>query len=109
MRFLIDAQLSSSFARVLRDWGYDAEQVFDLGMAAAADADIWRHAIQRSSVIVTKDSDVAARRRASPTGPVVVWIRFGNTSKAALLRKLLPLMPRIAASIDAGETVIEVR
>jgi len=83
LRFLIDAQLSSSFARVLRDWGYDAEQVFDLGMAAAADADIWRHAIQRSSVIVTKDSDVAARRRASPTGPVVVWIRFGNTSKAA--------------------------
>jgi hypothetical protein len=29
--------------------------------------------------------------------------------KSSLLRKLLPLMPRIAASIDAGETVIEVR
>ena len=66
-------------------------------------------ALRRSAVILTKDADFAARRSASRTGPVVVWIRFGNTTKRALLEKLLPVMPEIAKAIAAGETLIEVR
>jgi predicted nuclease of predicted toxin-antitoxin system len=109
LRFLVDAQLSAGLAQVLRDWGFDAEHVFDLGMATATDADIWQRAMRESAAILTKDSDFAARRRSSRTGPIIIWIRFGNTSKRALFGRLLPLMPRIAASIEAGETLIEVR
>jgi predicted nuclease of predicted toxin-antitoxin system len=56
----------------------------------------------KSAVILTKDADFAARRRASRNGPAVVWIRLGNTTKRALIERLLPVIPAIARAIEAG-------
>jgi predicted nuclease of predicted toxin-antitoxin system len=109
LRFLIDAQLSPRLTKALQDLGYGAEHVIDLGLAAAADDKLWQHAVRVSAVILTKDADFAARRRASRTGPAVVWVRLGNTTRRALLETLLPVLPEIAEAIAAGETLIEVR
>jgi predicted nuclease of predicted toxin-antitoxin system len=109
VRFLVDAQLPPQLTQALRDLGHEAEHVFDLGLTTATDAQIWRHAVRRSAAILIKDADFAARRGASRNGPVVIWIRFGNTTKRALLDRLLPVMSEIAEAIVAGETLIEVR
>jgi predicted nuclease of predicted toxin-antitoxin system len=109
LRFLIDAQISPGLTQALRGLGHAAEHVFELGLADAPDSDVWQRAVRNSAVVVTKDIDFAIRRRASRTGPVAVWIRFGNTTKHALLKRLLPIIPVIVRAIEAGETLIEVR
>jgi len=46
MRFLIDAQLPPALARWLSSQGHHAEHVADLGLEAAEDSRVWRHALE---------------------------------------------------------------
>ncbi|MFT3874261.1 MAG: hypothetical protein QM714_16720 [Nocardioides sp.] len=41
--------------------------------------------------------------------PAVVWIRIGNTRRAALLAWFEPLIGEIVALIDNGQRLIELR
>jgi predicted nuclease of predicted toxin-antitoxin system len=41
-------------------------------------------------------------------GPIIVWIRLGNSTKQELLRGFSQLFPDILSAINAGETLIEV-
>lgn len=109
MKFLIDAQLPPSLAEWLRAAGYDAQAVREVGLREADDGAIWRHAQAQGRVIVTKDEDFAQRAQADVAGPVIVWLRVGNTSNAALRAWLLPQMPRLAEMISQGYRLIEVR
>jgi predicted nuclease of predicted toxin-antitoxin system len=75
----------------------------------ATDRVVWDCAVHEGAAIVTKDEDFAARRLRERDGPVIVWLRVGNCSRAALIRWLLPLLGSIEQMIAAGETLIEVR
>ena len=70
---------------------------------------VWDYAVQEGAATRTKDEDFAARRLRSIVGPVVIWLRVGNCSRAALLQWLLPLLGSIERLIADGETLIEVR
>jgi predicted nuclease of predicted toxin-antitoxin system len=73
------------------------------------DIEIWRIAVERESVIVTKDEDFAVWRVGSEEQlPTVIWLRVGNTRKAELLNWMESLLPDIVAALDAGERLIEV-
>ena len=61
MRFIVDAQLPPALARWLTAQGYEAEHVFDVGLAEAPDAVIWRRATENVAVVVSKDDDFALR------------------------------------------------
>lgn len=110
MRFLVDAQLPPALARWLSANGHQAEHVFDFGGDGTTDTAIWLHAVEISAVIVTKDEDFPHRVMQNANGPQVVWVRVGNTRRAVLL--LLDwfgqLLPRIIASLERGERVIEI-
>lgn len=106
--FLIDAQLPPRLAAALRERGYDAEHVVEIGFGAASDDEIAARALSRNSVIVTKDADFAMIGRRAPTLRVL-WVRFGNASFQALAERLLPRLPEIAAAFEAGERIIELR
>ena len=67
-----------------------------------------RGARQTQAVIWSKDSGFADRARQSP-GLQVVWLRMGNTTNASLRERLAPLLTTIAAALEDGETVIEIR
>ena len=108
MRFLVDAQLPPALARWLVAKGYEAQHVFDLGFADAKDPDIWRYARDKDAIIVTKDEDFALMQILKPEGPAVVWLRLGNTRKAALLAWLGPLWSDVIAALERGETLLEV-
>lgn len=108
MRFLVDAQLPPALARWLADEGHQAEHVMDCGLLEAEDRAIWDHAAANGAAILTKDEDFALRRTLEAAGPVVVWLRLGNTRKADLLRWLGPLLPEMLSALERGETLLEV-
>jgi len=75
-------------------------------MAGASDDAIRNYAASVRAVIVTKDEDFAIRRLLSE-GPAVVWLRVGNTRRAALLTRVEADLPAIVAALERGETLIE--
>lgn len=83
IRFLIDAQLPPGLAPRLAARGYAAEHVSRIGLGAAGDGAIWRHAAQTGATLVTKDEDFLALAERDSSGPQVVWIRIGNISNDA--------------------------
>lgn len=109
MKFLIDAQLPPAFAHWLREAGYDAQAVREAGLREAGDSEIWRYAQAQGRVIVTKDEDFAQRAQTGVAGPVIVWLRIGNTSNAALRAWLVPQMSGLIRLIGQGCRVVEVR
>lgn len=109
MKFLVDAQLPPALAQWLREAGYDAQAVREVGLREADDGAIWRHALAQGRVIVTKDEDFAQRAQTGAAGPVIVWLRIGNTSNAALRAWLVPQLPELARIIGQGYRLVEVR
>jgi predicted nuclease of predicted toxin-antitoxin system len=106
LRFLVDAQLPPALARRLETLGHDAEHVADCGLLVAADELIRDYAASRGAVIITKDEDFVVHH-VLEGGPAVVWIRIGNTRKAALLRRVEADCAGIVAALERGETLVE--
>ena len=95
-------------ARWLREVGCEAEHVEDAGLRAAADGTIWAQALRTEAIILTKDEDFAARSAQAKTGPVVVWLRVGNTTNRALLEWFAARWPGIAQLLEQGGRLVEV-
>ena len=106
MRFLVDAQLPPALARWLDSQGHKADHVFDLGMAKASDREIWQHAQQTNSVIITKDEDFIILQSFANNSPPILWIRFGNTTRHQLLTAFARLLPDILQALSSGEKLI---
>lgn len=107
MRFLVDAQLPPAMARSLSVSGHHAEHVADCGLERASDTAIWERAIEIGACIITKDEDFAVRRIMHKTGPAIVWIRLGNTSKRQMLHWFANMIPAVADALERGDTLIE--
>ena len=56
---------------------------------------------------MTKDEDFAVRRLLTD-GPAVVWLRVGNTRRAALLSRVEAELPAIVAALERGEILVEI-
>jgi predicted nuclease of predicted toxin-antitoxin system len=74
VKFIVDAQLPPALARLLRENGYDAFAVREIGLREANDAEISRYAVQQQAAIITKNEDFAERCLHSRDQPVIVWI-----------------------------------
>ncbi len=106
MIFLIDQQLPATLADWFAGRGFEAVHVRDLGMAGAADPDIWRRALQLGAVIVTKDEDFAAMRGRGG-GPQILWLRIGNATNRVLRAHLEVVWSDALRWLEAGEAVVE--
>jgi predicted nuclease of predicted toxin-antitoxin system len=109
VRFLIDAQLPPALARLLNDRGYVGEHVNDIGLGGSPDRDLSRYALEHGAVIVTKDEDFANMAALGGHAPPVVWVRVGNTRRAALLAWFEPLIAEVISLVEAGDRLIELR
>jgi predicted nuclease of predicted toxin-antitoxin system len=108
VKILVDAQMPPAVAVWLQAQGHDAQAVRDVGLREATDSAIWAHALQNGAVILTKDEDFAARVQQVPDGPVIVWLRVGNCSNAALRAWLEPRLSGIVQLVDQGSRLVEV-
>jgi len=79
-----------------------------VGLREADDRAIWAQAQQTAAVIVTKDEDFAARAQQLPDGPVIVWLRVGNTTNRVLRAWIEPRLPGIVQLLAQGSRVVEV-
>ncbi|NOT47566.1 MAG: DUF5615 family PIN-like protein [Acidobacteria bacterium] len=109
MNFLVDAQLPPGLASWLVGLGHSAQHVLELRFADADDSTIWNHALSVDAIIVTKDEDFAERTARTASGPVIVWLRIGNSTNRALLQWLEPRWPTISQLLNDGNRLIEVR
>jgi len=57
MKFLVDMPLSPKTVNFLRNMGFDAIRVSELGMAKAKDKDIFNYAKKNDMVVLTADLD----------------------------------------------------
>ena len=107
-RFVVDAQLPPALALQLTRAGHISEHVTRIGLAVAADTDIWRYVARAGAALITKDEDFVAMARANPNGPQVVWIRLGNISNNALWTDFERVLDEVIHALDEGERIIEV-
>ena len=83
MRFLVDASMPRSAARLLQGMGHDAVDVRDLGMGGATGDAIASHAMRNGQALVTRDFDFADIRNYPPSayaGIVVLWLPDHSTA-----------------------------
>ena len=71
--------------------------------------DLWRYALEHGAVIVSKDEDFANMAALGGDAPPVVWVRVGNTRRAALLAWFEPLIAEVISLVEAGNRLIELR
>ena len=109
MRFLVDAQLPPALSSFLRERGYTAWHVVEVGCRNAEDGVIWNEAHRRQAVVLTRDEDFARRAALSNEGPGVVWVRVGNRSNDSLLSWFAGLLPEILIRLEAGDRLVEIR
>lgn len=107
MRFLVDAQLPPALARFLETNGHDADHVSELELESDPDQRIWQVALERNATIITKDEDFIRLRALAATGPAIVWVRIGNTTRDELIRRFSASFAQIRQALESGEPVVE--
>lgn len=78
MPLLLDQNLAPQLVRRLADLYPGSTHVRELGLAAADDEQVWRHAAAHGFAIVTKDDDFRQRSFLQGAPPKVIWVRLGN-------------------------------
>jgi predicted nuclease of predicted toxin-antitoxin system len=109
MRFLVDAQLPPALAHWLPQQGHVAHHIEEVDLRHAEDVDIWNRALVDGAIIITKDEDFAERAARDANGPVIVWLRVGNSTNRALFEWLNPRWADVTELLNLGSTLIEVR
>jgi predicted nuclease of predicted toxin-antitoxin system len=47
-------------------------------------------------------------RALDSSGPAVVWVRIGNTTKRALMDSFAQKLPAIIVALERGDTIVEI-
>lgn len=110
MTIWIDAQLSPSLARWISRHFEDLEAIAvrDLGLRDAEDKDIFEAARAARAIVMSKDGDFATMIERFGPPPQVIWVRTGNTSKAAMRKILSAKLGEVLGFLRAGEPLVEI-
>ena len=101
MNFLVDMALSPKTVNVLRNSGYEAVRVNELGMAKSKDREILEYAAKNDMLVLTSDldfGDILAFTRYKK--PYVIIFRLKDPSPDYVNSLLLSAIPQIKASLD---------
>jgi predicted nuclease of predicted toxin-antitoxin system len=113
VRFLIDADLPRSLGHILRDFGHQAQDVRDIGLASASDTEIAALARSSKSCILTGDFGFADIRNFPPAqyhGIVVLQVPYGATTPVieGMLKRALAL-PLLGTDLSGSLVIVDVR
>lgn len=86
MKFIVDAQLPRSLARLLRERGYSAVHTLEMPLKnATTDTQIRRYPIEDERVVISKDSDFLDSFLIKKEPYKLLYLTVGNISNADLL------------------------
>jgi predicted nuclease of predicted toxin-antitoxin system len=106
MRLLLDQGLPRSTVEYLYKFGFEADHVGELGMAAASDAKILDFAREEGCVVVTLDADFHALLTfARTTGPSVIRVRIEGLGAEGLARLLVNVLEICEEDVKRGAVV----
>jgi predicted nuclease of predicted toxin-antitoxin system len=108
LKFLIDNALSPRVAEALRQAGFDAIHVRDLGLGDAADPVILEMAASEGRTLVSADTDFAAilAHRGADRPSVILFRRGADRRPERQVLLLLSNLAAIEAFVDAGCIVV---
>ena len=103
IKILLDQGLPRSAAELLRQQGWDALHVGDVGLATASDQAILKHAEQQGSTVVTLDADFHALLAVSDARtPSVVRLRIEGLKGRELAALLVRVWDRAGIALTRG-------
>ncbi len=88
-RFIVDTNLPPALAKWLVFRNHEAVYTSELGLEAASERAIWRHAVA--------------------SGARVVWVRIGNATSRVLIARMANILPVVLDKLGQGEGVVEIR
>jgi predicted nuclease of predicted toxin-antitoxin system len=105
---LLDQPLPARLVAFFERYGHEALHVKSVGLAQAADHDVWSFAGSSTTVIVTKDQDYNKLARGGADEPRVLWLRCGNCSNEKLEALLLDHWIRIETWLRTSQQVFQI-
>ncbi|RLI40275.1 hypothetical protein DRO59_09620 [Candidatus Bathyarchaeota archaeon] len=75
LKFLLDADMPRSSAKLIRSLGYDIEDVRDIGLRRAKDEEIAKYALKNNRIIITRNIGFGSTLR-YPKHPGAIIIRL---------------------------------
>jgi len=102
--FLVDEDLPRSTARLLRESGFEAHDIRDLGLRGHSDQEIFEHAQRLGAVLVTGDLDFANSLRFPPRSHAGILVSRlpDEMSTQALNQELLRALKQIRPGEISG-------
>jgi predicted nuclease of predicted toxin-antitoxin system len=107
VKFVVDCQLPPALAHWLRDRGFEATHVFELGMGQASDRQIWESCSVNGAILASKDEDFLILATRPGDQGRLLWLRLGNCRTAALLCSLEESWPMVTAAFESGQRIVE--
>ena len=105
-KFLVDAQLPRSLARLLQSLGHDAIHTLDLPEGnRSTDAILCRLAESEQRVLMTKDADFADSFLLLGRPPKLLFVTTGNIPNKDLLALFRSNLPAIAVALSSNSFV----
>lgn len=106
MKLLLDQGLPRTGAALLREAGFDAVHVGELGMAFAEDGQILERARQDESVVVTLDADFhALLALAEASRPSVIRLRVEGLRGWSVAELIKKVVAACSEELEAGAAV----
>lgn len=105
LKFLLDANIPRSSAELMRSFGFDVEDVRDIGMKTAKDQEIIQYALRTERIIVTRDTDFGELLR-YPTHPGAIILRLPYTYTSLEINKVLENFLRSINQGDLKEAIV---
>jgi len=82
LKFLLDADMPKSTAKLLRSLGYDVEDVRNLGLGNAKDKEIIEYALKNDRIIITRNIGFGSTLRyPKHPGAIIVRLPYNFSSK----------------------------
>lgn len=108
MRLLIDQNLATRVAVLLRDAGHDAVHVSERGMSRADDDQVLALAVGEERVLVSEDTDFGAllARSRSPLPSLVLLRSADRLTTQARAELLIATIGRVEAELGTGAIVV---
>lgn len=107
MKFLIDNALSPIIAKGLRNGGFEATHVRDVGLHSSSDSAIFEHAFNNDQIIISSDTDfgtlLALRQYSKPS---VILFRQTDKRPQSQLSLLLSHFSEIKDALIAGNIIV---